>query len=269
MKAFCILIIVFVLSSCTEIIEVETSSEKERLVIESSFVLGKPITRIYLSVSYPYFEALNDGINPSDVSEVSVTTSKGNTCRYHLIQGDYNYMGKYTYQSDELLLKLDETYTLKIVYKNEIYIGKETLLETPEVNRGNFNYNQGIYSDTTYFTFFFDDLYVEDNFYIIQDYSDRIYYFVDDNNKSDDEVWVRITEFDYSNVVLLNTSEHYQKYMSVLVSQRDVQYDPYANATSIAKGNCYNKTNPDNYPLGYFSVLDEKVIHLPDYIVPN
>lgn len=255
--------------SCEDVVDISVPTAKSRLVIEASLDWQKGTDgnnqTILLSTSTPYFDANKQ--NPVIGATVKVTNVNSNAEYLFEDQNDG------TYSISNFIPVLNDTYRLEITYDNEFYVGTEILKPVSKINRLEQSLKGGFDDEVLDVTLFWDDPAEDVNFYllklfeegdlfpILEDLPDEFVngnevseFFEKDKDEDDDQ-----KEFNPGDVVdiyLYGISEQYFNYMSLLIEQYDSGGDPFSAIPAKIKGNCVNQTTPENYPFGYFRVVE-------------
>ncbi len=267
--ALCLLIM-----SCTDVIDVEVPEAAPRLVIEASMDWEKGSNgneqMIKLSISTPYFENLNE----TSVTGASVKVIKDDD-QTEVVFIDQN-NGSYT--TDQFVAVIDASYTLEVIYENEVYLATEKMTPVAGITEVFQSKENGFDKNALEVNVEYVDPEDIKNFYLIKfqrrgdllptlfDMKDE---FTDGNlmtifyEKLEDEDSGE-TEFQPGDVVdisLLGVSEQYYNYISLLIEQSGGVGGPFSTIPAEIKGNCFNITAPDNYSFGYFRVseVDKRV----------
>lgn len=260
-----LLLFAIIFASCsTEVIDVEVPYKGPTFVIEASLdwekgTVGNHQT-IKLSILRPYFDPSNP--IPALGAAVKVTNNEDGT---EFIFNDEN-DGNYT--TDSFIPHLNQSYSLEVIYENETYRATETLMPVPDI----LEVSQSIENDVIEIKFVFQDPEQEENYYLVKyfqrgdlfpflDYESDEFTngnLIDDTfakEDNPDENEVPLVPGDVVDISLYGISEQYFKYMRLLIEQSDGgSSNPFSPIPVELKGNCYNATNPDNYPFGYFRV---------------
>lgn len=259
----------FLFTSCEKVIDIDLNTSSPRLVVEASinWVKNTPgnIQAIRLTTTTGYFSSeipvVTDAV-------VQISNSAGDV--FNFIQLDTPGL----YICSNFIPSINETYTLTILYDNQVFTSTENLLATPEIKRIEQRNNAGVLGDATEVKFFFDDIPNETNYYflgivdpykVIPEYGvleDRFFqnnemfglYFSDQFKKDD------ILTYTMSGV-----SQQYFNYMNILLAQAGTtSAGPFSTPTTTVRGNIVNQTNFNNFALGYFR-LSETVVE--EYVI--
>ncbi len=254
-----------IFTSCTDVIDVDISSADPRLVIEASLdweknTLGNEQT-IILSTSTKYFEKIEN--NMVTGASVKVTNDSNGT---EFIFTDQN-NGKYSTTS--FIPVLNQSYTLEVIYNNEVYIAKETMTPVVDITAITQSREEGDDDEELEVNIIFDDPENEENFYFakFKEKGDLLPELFQDDDEftngnqmtiryeklNDDDINQEV--FVPNDVVDINfhgISKGYYDYISILINQVDGDDGPFGTIPVPLKGNCVNSSNPENYAFGYF-----------------
>ncbi len=269
------LIILFIVSSCQDVVEVDLETGKERLVIEALIYWNNGTTgneqtiKITKTASF-YSNEINY------VSGATVEIKNMETNQVFSFLEEQNGI----YKTLNFVPQINATYQLTVTYLDEIFQAESTLLEAPEIlsiyqstedgftvedpevvvtfqdfenqtdyYRIFFNHHRPInetdYENIDYFIFPFEDSFQEGN--IIS-----IFYESEDlipNDKID--------------ITLYKITERFYYFLNKLEEQSHSGMGPFSLPPVNVKGNIINTSNADNYPYGFFSLNE---INTGEYI---
>lgn len=260
--------------SCTDVIDVDVPEAPARLVIEASmdWIKGTSGNQqfIKLSTSTPFFDNLNG--TPVKGAIVSVTNNNDNS---EVLFIDEN---NGTYSTNEFIPIMGQSYTLRILYDNEVYLATETMTPVTEITSVFQSRENGFDKDALEVNIEFNDPKGIENFYLakFQRRGDLLQTLIDvkdeftDGNKmsifyeklqDDDSGEREFVPGDIVDISLLGLSEQYYNYIKLLRQQSGGPGGPFSTTPAEIKGNCINETNPENYAFGYFRLteVDKKV----------
>lgn len=265
----CFVIFFSILTSCTDVVDVDVETAVPRLVLEASIDWEKEtsgmLQTIKLSTTSPFF----DTDDPNTVIGAQVTVTRESDKAVYVFEDQLN--GNYT--TTDFGADLNDTYTLNVIYEDETFTATETLLPTTDITRVTQSRSEGFYPDVLELNVYFDDPADETNFYLlifkeegdlfptIVTLSDK---FLNGNEihvffEKEDEEDEGDSEFEPGDTVsvnLYNISEEYYNFMELLSSQSGSSGNPFAPVPVEIRGNCVNITDADNYPYGYFRVTE-------------
>ncbi|GAA4230751.1 DUF4249 domain-containing protein [Postechiella marina] len=260
-----LVLITVILTSCSDVIEVDVPVAAPRLVIEASIDWEKGTSgseqTIKLSTSTPYFNSNENNVVTG--AQVTISNDTDNS------QFVFNDMNDGTYTISNFVPIADENYTLEVVYNGETYIAKETLIPVVDINEVYQSLDGGFDDEVLEVNVDFIDPVDEENYYFFKfreqgdllpellDISDE---FTDGNKmnvfyekEEDDDINQKEFEAgDIANIEFYGVSEQYSNYIRLLIEQYESVGDPFSTIPVALRGNCTNPANPDNYAYGYF-----------------
>lgn len=262
------------LASCTDVIDIEVPEAAPRLVVEASmdWIKGSSGSQqtIKLSTSTPFFDNLVE--NPVKGAIVKVIND---TDSREVIFTDQN-NGNYT--TNEFVPVMDQSYTLEILYDNEIYRASETMTPVTDITTVFQSRENGFDKEALEVNIEFNDPKEIKNFYLtkfqrrgdlLQTLFDVKDEFTDGNKMSifyekinnDDTGETEFVPGDIVDIDLNGISEQYYNYIKLLIQQSGGVGGPFSTTPAEIKGNCININSPENYAFGYFrlSEVDKKV----------
>ena len=265
MRKFSLLIYVSIIFiNCEDPIDVSLNDTKEILVVEAfiNWIKEDKTTEqeVNLSLSSPYF---NNDFKAANNANVIIEDEQGNIFNFYE-QGN---SGRYL-TNDTIPYKLDETFTLKIEFKGEKYIAKESLISVSSIERveqetvnlfGNESVQLEAHAydpiDERNYSFFefiqLSRIGLEIPEYNVfrDDFSNGGEYYgflLDSNLKKGDSI--RIRQYGLSNIGY--------NYWYLLILQNTQQGGPFQTNPVNLVGNIINESNPNLNPLGYFRISE-------------
>lgn len=254
----------FVLSSCTDVIEVDVPQAAPRLVVEASIdwekgTLGNNQT-IKLSSSTPYFEQTSN----TSVTGASVKITQDDNGVEFIFTDENN--GNYT--TNSFLPEVNKSYTLEIVYNGDVYIAHETLMPVVDIEDVYQTLDKGI-NDVLEVNIDFIDPINQENYYFLKlkEQADMLPTllelkdeFVNGNlintfNERIEDEDINQLEYEAGDTVaieLYGISANYHDYIRLLIQQFESLDNPFGTTPVPLKGNCLNTSSADDYAFGYF-----------------
>jgi len=261
----CFLIALSLPFGCTDVIEVDVPDAPPRLVIEASINWRRDtpgnVQEIKLSLSTPFF----DNLQESPVAGASVKVIKEDDLR-EIIFTDQN---NGTYTTDQFIAEMGQSYTLEVIYDNEVFRASEVLTSVTRISSVYQSTENGFDNNALEVNIDFEDPKDVKNFYLTRfqrrgdllptlfDLKDEftdgnlmtIFYEKLNNDNTGEK------EFEPGDIVdidLYGISEQYYNYIRLLIQQSGGAGGPFSTIPAEIKGNCVNLTDPDNYAFGYF-----------------
>jgi hypothetical protein len=172
------------------------------------------------------------------------------------------------YYCDNFVPIVNQSYTLEVIYKDEIYLASEKLTSVVPIDEVYQSIDEGFDKDALEVNILFTDPADAENFYFAKfqeegdllpalfDISDeftngnqmKIFYEKFETPDSDQE------EFQPGDVVdikLYGVSKQFYNYIRLLIEQ-STEGGPFSTIPAQIKGNCLNVSNAENYAFGYF-----------------
>ena len=261
------LFIFAIISSCTDVVDVEVQKDPERLVVEASLDWEKGtngrVQTISLRKSTPFFD--EDTILDVTGASVTVTNDSSGTIFGFTDQNDGSY------RTTSFQPVLGQSYTLRIEYNNEVYIAQETMTPVTQITDVFQDREDGFDDETLEVHVVFTDPQEEGNNYLFRfqrqgDLLPDLEYaedeFVNGNEidwwheiDDDDEERLPFEPGDVIDIELYGISRSYYDYIKIIIDQLGGQGIFDTTPVSV-KGNVINETNSDNYAFGYFRLTE-------------
>ncbi len=253
-NCYIFLLLMTLLVSCQDTIEVDLPPTQERLVIDA--VMRIPDTDTFLVEAYLKLSKTTDyyadSIPKVNDALVSLTTSN----QTYTLQAEENGFYSTVLPRKELT---QGPVSLAIEYEEEFYSATTQFVNAvpiDQVEQGDGSLFAGdeteviiTYTDapnqTNYYLFDLDKgqyLTSEDTFYQNQQFSFSFFY---EDLKPNDTL----------NIELLGVNKAFSDFMTVTINQSgQASGNPFVPAPSVIRGNIVNETNDAHYPIGYFSI---------------
>ncbi len=261
MKKLILLLAIFsIFYACEDVIDVDLKEAPPRLVIEATLSIARDSayhnSAVKLSTTAPFFD---ETIPVVDDASVQIEGNDGSYYLFeHLAEGIYH---------SPLRPREDVEYRLTINYKNEVYTATARFQHTADLEFVEQRNDGGFYGDQIELKAFFHDPEERQNFYFAINSSERgvsrnVY---EDKFFNDNYIFTLyyaedLQAGDVVQFQLYGISEEYYNYMFTLLQQTSGNGGPFETQPAQARGNIVNKTNPENYPLGYFRISEVSTI---------
>ena len=263
-KIIYIFIISLLIFSCEDVIDVDLNSTEPRLVINASIKWYKDSSGqsqfIQLTLTAPYFDT---NIPPATGATVFITDSNDNT--FDFVENENTGI----YINESFIPEINNTYNLTIIYNNETYTATEKLIASTPVTKVEQKNNGGFTGNETEIKAFYKDPQGIANYYLFdfqeKDTTIKSFEIYDDEFTDGNEIFgfyssESLESGDELLITIYGISEQFYEFMNILLQQTDNDSgDPFETQPATVRGNCINKTNPENYPLGYFSLSEVSV----------
>ncbi len=264
-----LVILLLIVTSCTDVVDVEVPEAPPRLVVEASIDWEKG-TRgnaqsIRLSTSAPFFSNLED----TSVTGASVRVTNTATNEIFVFSDEGN--GLYSTITFDPVL--NQTYRLDIDYQGETYSAEETMTSVVAIDALSQSRESGFDNEALGVDIAFNDPPNEENFYFFRFEEEGDLFpellaipdeFTDGNRldvffekeEDEDEGIEEFVAGDIVNIKFYGISEQYFNYVDLLIEQFEGGGNPFGTVPASLKGNCINLTNPENYAFGYFRLTE-------------
>jgi hypothetical protein len=265
-KLFITLIIAsFTVMSCEEVVDVDLDTTAPKLVIDASIKWEKGTTgttqKIKLTTTTDFYSNTIPVATGASVTVTNITVSTPVT--YLFIEDGQT--GEYICANFNPII--NNSYTLTVVYKGETYTSTSQFMATPEIVKTEQTLKPGFGGENYYeIKFYFQDNGSENNYYLVGLKNEKIAYpeygvisdeffqgnlmfaiYGDDDLKKGDVVAYSVQ----------GITEKYSNYMNKLLNIAGSDGgNPFATPPGTLRGNIVNKTNPDEYPFGYFHLSE-------------
>lgn len=264
-KFFFIIYISIIFINCEDPIDISLNDTKEILVVEAfiNWIKENKTTEqeVNLSLSSQYF---NNDFKAANNANVVIEDEQGNIYKFYE-QGN---SGRYL-TSDTIPYKLNETFTLKIEFKGEKYIAKESLASVSSIERVeqetiNLFGRESVQLEAhaydpidernySFFEFIGDKLEIPEYNVFRDDFSNGGEYFgflLDSKLKTGDSI--RIRQYGLSNIGY--------NFWYLLILQNTLQGGPFQTNPVNLVGNLVHESDSNLNPLGYFRVSEASEI---------
>ncbi|WP_347375091.1 DUF4249 domain-containing protein [Aequorivita sp. Q41] len=259
-KLFLIVIFFGIFTSCEDVIEVELNEAPPRLVVEASINVrsdGSASSNIKLTTTAPFFNN-----NISFVSDAIVTITDENNMVYTFEYQDEGIYSAFFIPQENI------DYTLSITYKDEIYTATEQLYNVVPLEYIEQRNDGGFTGEDIELKAFFTDPLGEGDYYFFEAFSARgdhldIYddVFFDGNAIFGLYLAEDLAAGDEVSFRLYGVNEQFYNFMYILLQQGEGGGGPFETQPATVRGNIVNKTNPSNYPLGYFRISEVSTLN--------
>jgi hypothetical protein len=260
MKKYILLIVsIFSVAACQDVIDVDLNEAEERLVIEAAMIKLKGASgtnqRIRLTKTRGFFE---DSLKIVDDAEITVTGEGGEVFNFlHDTSGFY-----YT---NQFQVNLMEKYQLKIEVDDEVYTAEETFIPVVPIDSVSQRNDAGFSGEDIELKAYYKDPAGERNYYLFTFFVNFVDFptteIYDDEFTDGNTIFALYQEEELvpgDEVVITNfgLSQQFYEYMNVLLSQVGSVGGPFQTQPAVVRGNIINETNPENFPYGYFSLTE-------------
>ncbi len=253
-----LLILIGLLNSCTDVIDVNVPNGSNRLVVDASIKWQKGTVGETQTINLRQSTAYFDNTPDVPVTGASVTVTKENDGSVFVFADQNN--GSYT--ATNFVPELNASYTLEILYNGNFYKATERLIAAPVINRVEQTV-EGSGDDTEIqLQVFFDDPGAIENYYLgeftpsnlplpsLAVISDEFTNGNENFIENDNENYIAGITVDIN---VYGISERYYDYLSILIQQSGSDENgPFPTTPVQLKGNCTNVNDSNEEVLGYF-----------------
>ncbi|UII75562.1 DUF4249 domain-containing protein [Flagellimonas sp. HMM57] len=254
-----LLLSLFLLASCEEVIDIELPTSEPRLVIDAIIGYnqnnGDPITigQVKLTLTAPF---LQDEIPPAENATVTIIDEE-NGQSFPLVESDPG-----VFQNGFPDLEFDREYTLIVNYDGETYTATQQLIPAPVISSAvqgdGFLFDE---EEETEVVITFTDTPNERNYYLFSFGFDN-FLVVDDEFFEGSDItfsyfYEDVEPGDLLTITLLGIDKNFADYVDLaLVQSGENGGGPFATPPATVKGNILNTTTPENFPFGYFNLSE-------------
>lgn len=246
--------------SCEDVISVDTGTMEPKLVVDASINWIKGTTGQYqiisLSTTTDYYNLVTPSVSGA---VVEISNTNGDIFTF---KEDTSIPGAYF--CDNFNPKLKETYTLTVIYNNEIFTATEILYAAPDLLYTT-QEEGGLLGNGEIVKAFFVDPPNEENFYMhlfsragklpqTAVFDDS---YVNGNETFTVRLFDELPKNDVIYIDLMGISERYFNYMSkIMTTVSEANAGPFEVAPAQLRGNIVNRTDQNNYAFGYFRLSE-------------
>lgn len=261
LKYIFVLIIVVLLSSCEDVVQVDLDTAAPRLVISGSIQWQKGTLgneqKIKLTTTTGYYNT-----TIPTVSGASVFVTNSDNVSFNFNEEVPN---SGIYLCHNFIPEIGKVYVLTVILNGETYTATETLMSVSPITHIEQNNEGGFNGTDIEIKTYFNDPDLVNNYYLLK-YKSSIS-TIPSYEVSEDEFYQGNEFFGYySNediktgdnldITIYGVSKRYFEYMNKLILIAQGSGGPFSTPPATVRGNIINQTHPDNYALGYFNVSE-------------
>lgn len=253
---FLLLGFAFLFQGCEEVVDVDLEVSEPRLVIAASILVPKNNREasqfIRLTTTAPYF---SEDVPPATGAAVAIIDETGRKFDFEEFEPGY-------YKSDQFTPSFNMIYELEILYNGELFTAYESLVSTSEIEYVEQKDGAGFSGDNIELRAFYTDPPDIDNYYLFRFLTESLSIQIYDDEFTDgNRTFAYFSDSDIKpgNVVrfeIQGISRRFYEYMFILRSQAGAAGGPFQTQPTTVRGNVVNKTNPENFPFGYFRLSE-------------
>lgn len=248
---------IMLLTACEDVVQIDLDESEPKLVIEASILWEKGSSgntqNIIISKTSPFYES---GRNAVDNAQVRLISSENEVFPF-VSSGD----GMYTATNFNPVINRE--YKLVVDYDGSLYEATEVLKSVVGLDSVVQSRAGGFSGEDYEIKAYYQDPAETEDFYLfkfknelsnLEIYEDEFTngnsifgYYSDEDIEAGDEIGIQIQ----------GISEDYYQYLYILRSQvGNNQGGPFETMPATVKGNIINKTQPENFPFGYFRLSE-------------
>lgn len=253
--------LLFVLTSCEDVINVPLDTAEPKLVIDANIKWNKTTTganqTIKLSLTSDFY---SNTIPPANGAVVFVTNAS-NTVFNFIEDGTTG-----EYKCTNFIPAINENYTLTVNYKGQTYTATDKLLPTPGIQTVQQEELPSFTGTRIEVKFFYQDNGSENNYYLINFKSSAEllprYIATRDELFQGNLMFGRYSNEDIKpgNAIFMSVQSISSRYYSYFQKLNELAGTsggaPFSTPPATIRGNVINQSNTNNFPLGYFSVSE-------------
>lgn len=258
MKYLSLFLAIVLCASCEDVVDLPLTEGPKKLVIDANILWQKGTDGKEQSIRLTKTTGFYDNTIPiatgatvkiTGNNQETIFTEEGNTG---------------IYKTTHFNPKLNEEYTLNIVYNSETYSATEHLKSVTSITHVEQSSENFFGNESTRVDFYYTDPDNETNYYL-EEFSSSVNYlnsyrvtrdeFINGNENSGFEIDEDLKTGETITFRLHGISKDYHDYLALLLAQTE-NGGPFGTPPAAVLGNCSNLNNPDENPLGYFKLSE-------------
>ncbi|MBD3583640.1 DUF4249 domain-containing protein [Flavobacterium selenitireducens] len=244
---------------CEEVVEVDLSTQKPRLVIDAGIDWTKGTDgsqqTIRLTTTTAYYDP---NVPPVTGATVFVTDANGQVFDFVESIGTGNYI------CDNFIPEIGLSYTLTVIHQGQTYTAQENLVGVPGITDIVQTNDGGFLGEDIELRYYYQDDPNSENYYLEREDAPVVPY--PDFSPSSDEFSNGNLSFgifshedleagDVIDIRLYGITKRYFEYMEKLLSVAGGG-GPFGTSPATVRGNIVNQAEESNYALGYFRLAE-------------
>lgn len=243
--------------SCEEVVDIPLEESAPRLVIDASIEWFKGTSgenqSIRITRTSPFYEEETEGV---ENARVKITSENDEEFEFlHQQAGNYS--------NNNFLPEFNVSYELEVDLDGEVYTATETLIPVVEIDYIEQLEAGGFTGEDIELKVFYTDPATTEDYYLFEFINEEVSLeFYEDEFTNGNQIFgyystEDIESGDEIGIQLQGISESYYEFLFILRSQVGTnQGGPFETMPATVKGNIINRTNPENYPFGYFRLSE-------------
>jgi len=271
---FLLAIISLVWSSCQEVITVELPDQEPKLIVDALIRIDTTQNTTVVSVQARQTSDFFGSITPATLDQITMSNldNPGNNANQVLLETE---PGSGIYEQIFSTQQLaEDRWFLQIDYRGELYVAESRMQYSVPIDQLTIGDGSLFSEESTELLVRYTDIGDREDFYLF-DYGNGDFFASEDvfyDGQQFEFSYFYDQEFnpgDTLTVSIMGIDRDFFNYMNLLREQSEGGFGPFAspavsvrgnliNATDIDNDNNYNNVNnPDNYALGYFTIVQE------------
>ena len=268
---FLTLMAVFALSSCEDVIEVDTPTGDRRLIIDALIRIDTASTitemRVVVGETNGFFET----IPPANLQQITIS-NLDNPLPDAVVFNETE-PGVYVKALQTDLLMQDR-WLLQIDFEDQFYLAEASFVAAPQIDQLEQGDGFVFDDDDQEIEVTFTDIAGEDNFYIF-DFGFGEFLATEDTFYQDQQFvfsWFYDDPFEVGTelpISIFGADANFYNYMNQIIEQSEDEVNPFQTPTLTVRGNFINATdidndenvdnveNAQNFALGYFALVQQ------------
>lgn len=244
-------------TSCEEVVNIPLENGETRLVIDASieWVKGTDGSEqiIKITRTTPFYDEQTDAVSDADVR---IFAEDGT-------EYIFNYDQAGNYINSSFNPEIGKSYQLEVVVDDEIYTASENFQSVVEIDYVEQLNNGGFSGEDIEIKAFYTDPAETEDYYLFEFTNDDVTLeFYEDEFTNGNQIFgyystEDIESGDEIEIQIQGISRSYYEFLFILRSQIGTnQGGPFETMPATVKGNIINRSNPENYPFGYFRLSE-------------
>lgn len=267
-----LVLLILVLSSCEDVIQVDVAPNEKRLIVDGivRVDVNQPSTEVRVKVSET--SSFFGDIQPAVLQNITLNNLTNPPMGNPPILGQIE-SGVYGggFSTEEII---NDRWVLIITYENKFFIAFAEFTPTVPIDNLEFGDGNLLDEDDTELVVTFTDQDERDDYYIFD--------FDLDNFLATEDEFYQGQQFEFSyfydedlmpgeelEISILGADKELYDYMNIILEQTDDGFDVFETPVATVHGNVFNASTidnienfnnvntPDNFPLGYFTFVQE------------
>lgn len=254
---YILFILIITTFSCEEVVNIDLEESEPRLVIEASIVWLKGTDgndqTVRISKTSGFYEEETRGV---ENARVKIISENGEIFEFN--GGENGIYFNMNFQP-----RLNQKYELEVIYNEEVYTAIETFIPVTKIDHVEQKESGGFSGNDIEIKAYYTDPVDEENYYLFKFGNEDINFEIyEDEFTNGNQIFgyystEDIEVGDIIDIQIEGISKSYYEYLFILRSQIGTNNGgPFETMPATVKGNIINRSNPDNYPFGYFRLSE-------------